>query len=156
MESRIRYVFQYFSEWYDCRKTRKVSNNINIKKLWDESVISSVTYYILHLGAIEFLGYCKYMLEKNPNLKYSPSIFPDIFFPIICCPAYESLHFGVSFESRWIVWSIVIILYHDTMHHYVLKYVTRQHNTAAKKILLYILGFSVFRMRENVAEARNS
>ena len=68
MESRIRYVFQYFAKWYDCRKTRKVSDNINIKKLWDKSVISSVTYYGMHLSFIGFLGYCKCMLEKNPNV----------------------------------------------------------------------------------------
>ena len=68
LENRIRYVFQYFAKWYDCRKTRKVSVNKDIKKLWDKSVISSVTYYVMHLGAIGFLGYCKYMLEKNPDL----------------------------------------------------------------------------------------
>ena len=26
----------------------------------------------MHLGAIGFLGYCKYTLEKNPNLEYVP------------------------------------------------------------------------------------
>ena len=72
MESRIRYVFQYFSKWYDCRKTRKDSDNIHVKNIRDKIVISSITYYVMHIGTIGFLGYCKYMLEKNLYLEYVP------------------------------------------------------------------------------------
>ena len=49
-----------------------MSVNKDIKRLWEKSVISSVTYYGMHLGAIGFLGYCKYMLEMNPDLKCIP------------------------------------------------------------------------------------
>ena len=56
VESRLRYVFQYFSKWYDFSKTIKESDNIHIKNLWDKSVISSLTYYGMHLGAIAFIG----------------------------------------------------------------------------------------------------
>ena len=74
MDSRIRYVFQYFAKWYDCRETSKVSDRRNIKKLWDKRVITSVPYYVMHLGAIGFLGYCKFILQKNPNLEYTPML----------------------------------------------------------------------------------
>ena len=74
MESKIRYVMSYFAEWYACRKTRKVHIDINVRNIWDKGVMSNITYYIMHLGCIGFLGYCKYMLKTNHNLVYVPVI----------------------------------------------------------------------------------
>ena len=62
----------YFAEWYACRKTRKDHIDINVINIWDKGVMSNITYYIMHLGCIGFLGYCKYMLKTNHNLVYVP------------------------------------------------------------------------------------
>ena len=72
MESKIRYVMSYFAEWYACRKKRKDHIDINVRNVWEKSVMSNITYYIMHLGCIGFLGYCKYMLDKYKSLHYIP------------------------------------------------------------------------------------
>ena len=72
MESKIRYVMSYFVEWYGCRKTRNFHININVGKILHKGVMFNITYYIMHLGCIGFLGYCKCRIKTNHNIFYIP------------------------------------------------------------------------------------
>ena len=70
LERKIRYVLAYFTKWYDCRNARKLDKDMKKYRMWGKSVMSSVTYYIMFLGSLGFLGYCKYMLNTYPKLQF--------------------------------------------------------------------------------------
>ena len=74
MEKRIKYILQFFGDWFDCRQSRQIDPDEHKRKMWEKSVLSTTTYYVMHLGALGYIGYCKYMLDKYPEVKYIPSL----------------------------------------------------------------------------------
>ena len=74
MENRIKKILEYFSDWFKCRDTRKKDPDKNKREMWEKSVMSPTTYYVMHLGALGYIEYCKYMLEKYPEIKYIPTL----------------------------------------------------------------------------------
>ena len=63
-EKRIRYVLKFFTSWYYCRDARKLDSAPEIRKLWDKTVLSGVTYNAMVSSIMGFHGYCRYMLNE--------------------------------------------------------------------------------------------
>ena len=74
MEMRLKFVLSYFSPWYNCRNSRKSHPDENIRKMWEKSVLSSTTHYVMHLGAISFLDYCNYILRQYTEVHSVPAL----------------------------------------------------------------------------------
>ena len=74
IEKRIKYILDWFTEWFNSRDIRKKNHNEGISKIWEKSVMSIVTFQVMHLGSFGFLGYCKYVLDNCSDVKFVPII----------------------------------------------------------------------------------
>ena len=77
MEKKIMHALDYMTQWYSCREIRRNDNNKEKSKMWEKSVLSCTTYDILFLGSLGFIQYCKYMLDKYPNIHFIAVLFSN-------------------------------------------------------------------------------
>ena len=63
-EARIHLVLTYLHDWYNKKEERKVDKNQLGEKIWEKSVICSITIYNMFLGAIGFIEYVRMILRR--------------------------------------------------------------------------------------------
>ena len=69
-EQRIKYLLSSFNIWWEMRDIRKADPNSYHNKLWDKSIMSTITLYNMHLAAISLWEYIRYMLNLVPDLVF--------------------------------------------------------------------------------------
>ena len=69
-EQRIKYLLSYFNTWWEMREIRKADINCYHNKVWDKSIMSTITLYNMHLAVIGFLEYSRHMLNHVPDLLF--------------------------------------------------------------------------------------
>ena len=72
IRKRIEYILKWFTEWFNQRDIRKQDLNQEIRTNWEKSVMSIITFQVMHLGEFGFLGYAEYILDNCPDVYYVP------------------------------------------------------------------------------------